>query len=374
MKYREAAAAAVLIGLLTMASSSARAETPDEFGKRLNGLLDAGKLSEASACWDMPGFIDLVTRNVAAPPGAQQGFAKGLGNLPMQLYGRLAQERGATGSYKYLHMVKRDGEDRPIFRFITDQGLLNYHELITVSDAQGSTKVRDLYVYITGETIGQTVRRQYTRVMLEQAKDIAADPSVKAFDDLNAARAANDHAKVLAIYDALPPKLKKEKAFSIIRVSSAMNVDDAAYERALVEHINMFGQDATVSLMSIDLHLLKKDYARAMANLDEVDKAVGGDPYLDVMRANVCAMSGEKDKVIPLAKRALEREPTLFPAADIILTDALERKDYVLSLELMLRIEREMNFRFGDYAAVPAFAEFARSPQNEQFLAQRPKQ
>ncbi|MCS7032472.1 MAG: hypothetical protein NZ561_00580, partial [Phycisphaerae bacterium] len=107
--------------------------------------------------------------------------------------------------------------------------------------------------------------------------------------------------------------------------------------------------------------------------IDRIDAVVSADPYLLVLRAGVAQAEGKSDAARMLCDQALVREPTLLPAADALLTDALQRKDFKTAKALMLKMERTMSFTFGPLDQSPAFTEFLQSPQYLEFEKERPR-
>ena len=53
-----------------------------------------------------------------------------------------------------------------------------------------------------------------------------------------------------------------------------------------------YSQDPCLDLLLIDYYTLKKDYAQAIPCVDRLDKSVGGDPYLNVLRAASTSAAG----------------------------------------------------------------------------------
>ncbi len=348
-----------------------KAETISGLGTRIEQLYDNKDLPGLRDTWDTDRFFDRISQNVNTDAAFKQDFKLGMGAVTDALYGRLLQEQGVTGSYKFLHLVKRANEERMLFRVVSGQGMLNYHEVIVDTSKPDAPKIVDMHILITGESLSQTMRRFF--MIGAMGKEAEKNDLLISFQSIQNAAKAGEHQKVLDLFDALPPTLKKERMLSIYRLKSAMNVSDEVYEKVLTEHQGNFGKDLTADLMAIDLYTIKKEWKKTLEVIDRLDQGLGGDPYLKVLRANIYAMAGERSKIVPLAEKALKEEPTLIPAADIILTDTLSRRDHPETLKIMLQMERTMRYRFGDYSKLDLFADFAKSQQAKEFEAERPK-
>ncbi len=130
-----------------------------------------------------------------------------------------------------------------------------------------------------------------------------------------------------------------------------------------------YPNDRCIDLISIDGYFLHKDYDAAMKCVDRVDESLGGDPYLDTLRANVCEMRGDHKEALRLCRRAIEREPSLLHAHWALVTFLLSDKDYPGVLAHLKEMDRRFSLSFDDLSEVPAYAGFVKSPQYKKWLA-----
>ena len=56
--------------------------------------------------------------------------------------------------------------------------------------------------------------------------------------------------------------------------------------------------------MALDIAWARKDYGRVRALIDSVDRGVGGDPYLDSIRADAYLHASEFPRAVEYARRA----------------------------------------------------------------------
>jgi len=118
----------------------------------------------------------------------------------------------------------------------------------------------------------------------------------------------------------------------------------------------------------------KKDFAGGMKVLDSLEEKMGTDGGIDFYRANLKSIQGDAKAALQFAARAVERDPTLFNAADFCLTTALQNGDFPSAKKYLLIIERNRpNFRFGDLKNVNLFNGFVKSPEYAQWQKERPK-
>ena len=133
-------------------------------------------------------------------------------------------------------------------------------------------------------------------------------------------------------------------------------------------------KDPCLDLLLVDYYVLKKDFVRARESTDRLDKALGGDPYLDVLRDNLNVAAGDPKAARDLANRAINEEPGLVPAYLSLLDVSVQEKNFAESLDLLKMLDHKHKIKFGDLTTVPEYAGFVKSPQYQdwlRYLAQR---
>lgn len=372
-----AAAIALCVGLVA-GRAPAGEPTDAERTKIANQLAAAMKAQDANAygaLWDGQAVVDRTIANVEAPKDIRSGFIEGLGaaSIGTKLAQNLIKSIGSTGSYTFLHLRHADGETRPLFRLNGDSGL-NYHEYVIKNDASGTPRVVDIYIYSSSETLVQIQRRLYMQLAFgQQGKKVP--PQIETLLNVQKAMAAEDWKTVLAAYNAAPPEAKKERCLHVFRlIAASRSGDDNAYKQALLDFTTRFPGEAAADMMSIDTYFMNRQFKEELAAVSRIEKQVGPDPFLNVLRANVAIAEGDIAAGKKLAAAALEKEPSLFEAADILLTQALAEKDYPASKRYLLQIERNREtFRFNDLKGSEAFKGFVASPEYAAWQAERPK-
>jgi hypothetical protein len=95
---------------------------------------------------------------------------------------------------------------------------------------------------------------------------------------------------------------------------------------------------------------------------------VGGDPYLDAVRAGVRAAQGDLEGVRHFARRAVEREPSLIQGHWVLVSASLQVKDYDETLARLKEIDQKFDIEFEDLTQVPDYAGFVKSPAYAKWL------
>jgi tetratricopeptide (TPR) repeat protein len=328
----------------------------------------------AAHCVSMSRLADLSLDGVRASDKFIGSFRASMTQARFEAIVRnLISNLGPTGGVKFLRVVQRPAGPRALFRIVSDAGV-NYQEYVP-EVVDGQLKFVDIYVWMLGEKMSEVYGRLAEQGAIAEAAGQDGPPKfVQISTRMSQAVNAREFGEALRLYDLLTPEQQQTKMIQSLRVRSLLATDDRAYESALKDYANLFVGDATIHLILLDSYRDKKQHDRALKAIDQVDHALGGDPYLDVLRSSVQFDAGQTDDAIDSARRALDREPRLLRAADLLVTYALLREDFPAAKDVMLKMEQDMDFNFGDLTQNQVFAAFVKSPAYREFLEQRPTQ
>ena len=177
-----------------------------------------------------------------------------------------------------------------------------------------------------------------------------------------------NHQEALAQLKTLGPDTKKEKSILLIRIRAAQASDEKEYTEVLEEFRKLYPKDPCVDLLSIDYYTLKKDYPKALASIDRLDKAVGGDPYLNVLRASLSELGADLPSALKFANRTIEEEPTMLNAYFYSIGISLKAEMYDETLATLKKQDQTFKMTYNDLKTVPEYAGFVKSPQYQQWL------
>ncbi|HKO54279.1 MAG TPA: hypothetical protein VJ276_00295 [Thermoanaerobaculia bacterium] len=280
-----------------------------------------------------------------------------------------------------LHLLRvrtaADGSKRAVFRLLLPDGAVNYHEMLISRDAAGAVRARDIYVYTNAEFLTDTMRRMF---FFSLAQDPSAlqklagrkNPFLEHVEDykqmLQKLR-EGDGKGAEEMYRRLPEETRRQKSVMLAHVFASSKLgNDEAYLKAMDEMRRAFPHDGGVDLMSIDAFILKQKWPEALAAIDRVDAAVGGDPYLDVFRSNVLLRSGDVKKAHDFSLRAGVREPTLPAAYWAQVHVSLARHDYAETARLLSWLRDHLRVEIADLTTLPDYAGFVASPEYEEWM------
>ena len=199
------------------------------------------------------------------------------------------KQRG--GSVEMLRVRKLGAETSVLFHYRTKPGGVGYLDLV-IADVDGAARVID---WRTSSTciLGS---QQTLETGLDAIDDGETDPVKRLSDGFDAAagvRKLTDDVKreawasALADYDALPDRLQRDRAILLLRLAAATHVSQDATVRAKRALRERTSEPECRALLSIDVALADADVTAATHAVDELDQAVGGDPWLAPLRASI---------------------------------------------------------------------------------------
>lgn len=192
------------------------------------------------------------------------------------------------GEYDVVNPVTRQGEQRVICRLSTRDGGLNYHEFMFCRDAGNQVKIRDMFVFQTGESLGTSLRN--IALLNAAAADVTlrkrlSDGGVVFAQHVSEIKAIYDTLKysppqALAMIRALPPQIRDHRAIVVLELKAAGDSDIGSLEVILDKMQSTNPNDPSLSLQRFLLHNLKGETELASEHMQRLNSYVGGDPFL----------------------------------------------------------------------------------------------
>jgi tetratricopeptide (TPR) repeat protein len=350
---------AFVIALCSCKDAGPRAVKPptvaeaETFGKDF-----AAKLSPCdAAAVDRVVDVDLlIARSVRGKATDEfvAGFKKGFGSFGNMFCKQLD---GIDAKLTYLRTQQENGAPRPLLRQISEGGV-NYYWL-ELDKHNGTIKLADLYVFMSGEKMSDTLRG-----MLETMgrNGLSAGPKIKQIREHMLAKRWEEANK---LWQTLPANLRAAKAVKLIELQIASELGDDAYLASLTEYTRAFPNDPSLALIAIDRALLRKQYDVALQYFVDLDTRVGGDAYLDILRADTLTAAGKPEEALAAAKRATEREATMVDAWWTLLSLQASTKRYTDALASVevLRDKFDADVTTDTLAGDDRFAPLVESPE-----------
>ena len=273
--------------------------------------------------------FDMVITRAVAGRNIPRGAVKQIKREAPRIGAKFCAELG-DASYTYLRTQTVDGSPQPLFRVITGTAV-NYHQL-ELDKRDGVIRAADIYLYGTGERLSDTFGKLFDSMMETSVRDAG-----QAMRRVQRLVAAEDYEQALVALKAMPDKLRRSKPLMLMEVQIASNLDDESkYLAAIEAYGRAFPNDPSLDLVMVDGAYLRKEWDEVLRLVDRLDKRVGGDPYLDLLRAESLGESGKRAEAIALAKQATEAEPTLEQAWWQLLTQQAAARDHASAIATLV--------------------------------------
>jgi len=352
-------------------------EEARQFCQELEQTVAAGDPQALTQAVDWDEIIQRATASLDRPEESRQVIDIGVRRSGSNLGQQVMEAIQNGGSYRLLRVRTIDGETRAIMRLSTTERGLNYHEL-WFHRLGLRVYIADLHPFASGEKLSVTLRRgtvaaaaASNRSLVERLTGTEND-YVRHLPDINqlVQAARSNPGFAMSKYRQLPASLQQDKSLLLIRIQLAQALGDAEYNSALEDFRRHHPDDPALTLLSIDWHVLSGRYDEALAAIDQLDKAVGGDPHLDVLRAGVCIAKEDLAGARQFVTRCLEQDPGLRDGLFALVTVAIAEGNFAETLDILKRIDQQDSGSgtWGDLNQVPAYAPFVQSPQYQQWL------
>lgn len=358
--------------------------TPAEaeaFGASLVQAAEKKDVVAYNALLDWDTIVSTSMKGIDAPAKFQQGFRKGvLDSLskPTGFSAKMVRQIERGGSYRMVRTRVRGRRTTALLRLLGADGAVNYHEFILGRAANGNVRAVDLYIFSSGELLSQSFRRSYVHGAAEQNQGFLArlagneQEFVKGFvqiTEVNRLVKESKYREALAMLDAMPKVVQDDKLLLLVRLGVTQKLDEASYARTIERIRTHFPEDADLDLISIDGYIILKQHDKALAAVARLEKSVGGDPYLQILRASILSDAGKPAEARKAVEAAVADCPELITVHWILVGLTLAAKDNAATLKALKLIDERFEMEFGDLKEVPEYAAFVESPQYAEWKA-----
>lgn len=307
--------------------------------------------------------------------GAEEAIARG--GLGEQIV-----KATRDGSYTLLRVCHVDGQQRVLFRMLS-AGAVNYHEYFLVRYPDGEVAPEDIYNYLAGERISESMRRRIIIPSVENNRVRSfSDEDKRAILLLNGmirSIQAEKFAEAITQFQKLPKNVQERKSILIMYMQATMQRGEAgeqAYLAAMEKFRRLYPSDASLDLIAIDYFFLKKQFDALVQAIDRLDRSVGGDPYLNVLRGNVYLEAGKFASSRAAYEAAIKAEPNLTEAYWARIALSLTERNHDDTLTWLKTIVEKRAAGIGDLTTISDYADFVKSPQHtrwQKWYAERSK-
>ena len=282
------------------------------------------------------------------------------------------------GDYAFLRVVEHRTHPRVRFRMLLPEGGVTYQDFVLRRFPDGQVRADDVFLFGSGELLSETVQRGFAEVLVAPAprgviswvlggnREAGEQAQyIRLFHEMTAAHRDDRPEQVLKLFEKLPKSRQGDKTCLMLRLQAALKVGETEYLAAIEDFQKAHPHSVGAELLAIDGHLLHKRYADALQSVDNLDKAVGGDPYLLGLRGNIQCLAGDFVAARTLALEAIEADGELAEPFVVLLNVSLAEKKHAETLDMLRNLTERFGYLFGDLAEVEEYKHFAQSDEFE---------
>lgn len=275
------------------------------------------------------------------------------------------------GSYEFLELKKSSSTVVAIFRMILPGGRgVNYHEYQLAKTKTKNVIASDIYVYLTGETLSQSIRRNLITGLAENDDDSKVGlagtdkqiaDNVSVIKDLTKALSEEKPERARSLLLKLPPEVRADKAIQTLTLNTYKR--SAAFETVVEQIRSANPDDVFMEMLAIDAFASQKKYDEAIDAIDKVSARVGGDPYLMVLKGRMELKKGNEKIGRKLITDAINVDDNLLNGYWNLVSFSLTDKKHEETLRLLKTIDKKFKVNFRDLTEIPSYKNFVKSDE-----------
>jgi hypothetical protein len=350
-------------------------EELQDFLESMGQSVDEGKLTEFNRSMDWDGMSAKASRGFQIPVKSKGKFLsefREVQDTETGFSGQVVRSATRGGSYTLVKIHEVGAETRAMFRMVLpEDGGFNYHDYV-LGRVGGQLKATDVYIYGAGELLTSTMRRAMIISAAWQGpewlkgltgRDLDMAKSAKQIREYSDLAAKGDPEGVLARFAKLPKSVQTEKGVLLVRLYAATQIDDQTQEQVLADIRKSDPKDYAGDLQCLASYLSAQKYSQFEKAVIRLNKAVGGDPYLNVVLAGMEVERQDYKKARQLLEEAVTADDTVIDAWWSLVTVSLREKDFAATIKYLDRLATDFSVDVGDVTKNAEYADFVKSPE-----------
>jgi tetratricopeptide (TPR) repeat protein len=251
----------------------------------------------------------------------------------------LIEQKSGGGSYEFIRAYQDENKDFRILFRLYNEGL-NYHDYL-IKKVNGEPKIIDMYIYMSGENLSDTYRTYYknllssANILNNDTADFTLLKDVQKLDEIRSLNTSGNYKEAHDLYGTISNKSKRTKTFKLLNIMVSYSLSEEAYKEAIKDYEDKFPNDPSLYLISLDGLILNKEFDKSLANLNKLDEALGGDPFLHFIRGNIYYYKKDYDNALGKFAITNLEYPDFIDAYDSALGIYLETNNHKKVIEIL---------------------------------------
>jgi tetratricopeptide (TPR) repeat protein len=378
----------VALGAATTAAAlpgDPKAPSMEAVGGQLTTIFNERKADTLASMLDLNALGARVAANVYESERGRSEFVRGFTQsaqaktLVNDFFGTL--DRSPDSAAKFMKVVTRGTENRPLLRFDYSDSGFEYIEFVVRPDAKGGVKIIDWAPLSGGELYSQVIGRM-ARILSDPApgliKTLLGMPQIdeatlKRMKSIAELRRKGDLRAAYQEMEKLPAAIADSRVILVQRASLASEAgDDAGYRKMLARLEQLHGDDPAAAFMLLDHYFYAKNLDKCLQAITAIEGRVGVDGMTQMLRSNIYMTLGKHQEAVTYARKAIEIEPDMSKAYFTLAQSHVALGQFAEAIKVYTTLQEDFGYQFTkeNFAKDATFTKFIASPQFKKWLSQ----
>jgi hypothetical protein len=374
-----------LAAATTAMALPADSKAPDlaAVGAHIATIINERQADALASMLDMNELGARVAGNVFESERGRSDFTRGFmktaqaKTLVGDFFGEM--DRSANSAARFMRVVTRGAETRPLLRFDYGDDGFEYIEFVIRPDGKGGAKIIDWAPLSGGDLYSQIVGRM-ARILSEPAPGLIQtllgmeqidQETLKRMKAIGEMRRKGDLRGAYHEMEKLPPAIADSRFILVQRASLANEAgDDAGYRKTLVRLEQLHGKDPAAAFMLLDHYFLIKDLDKCLQAITAIESRVGVDGMTQMLRSSIYMTLGKHQEAVTYARKAIEVEPDMTTPYFTLAQSHVALGQFAEAVEVYTTLQEDFGYEFSkdNFAKNETFTKFVDSPQFKQWL------
>jgi hypothetical protein len=377
-----------IVALGATASAAALPNDPkapdmEAVGAQLATIFNERQADALVSMLDMGALGARVAANVFESQRGRSDFARGFAQssqpktLVSDFFGQL--DRAPDSATKFMRVVTRGAEKRPLLRFDYGDSGFEYIEFVVQADAKGGVKIVDWAPLSGGELFSEVIGRM-ARILSDPAPGLIRtllgmpkidEVTAKRMKSIAEMRRKGDLRGAYQEMEKLPAAIADSRVMLAQRASLASEAgDDDGYRKMLARLEQLHGNDPAAAFMLLDHYYYTQDLDKVLQGITAIEGRVGVDGMTQMLRANIYMMLGKHAEAVTYARKAIEVEPDMNKPYFTLAQSHVALGQFAEAVKTYTTLQEDFGYEFTkeNFAQDATFTKFVDSPQFKKWL------
>jgi tetratricopeptide (TPR) repeat protein len=360
-----------------------KAPNMEAVGTQLMTIFNERQADTFASMLDLNALGARVAANVYASERGRSGFIRGFmqtaqaKTLVNDFFGTL--DRSPDSSAKFMKVVTRGAESRPLLRFDYGDSGFEYIEFVVQPDAKGAVKIIDWAPLSGGELYSEVVGRM-ARILSDPEPGLIQSllglqqidqETLKRMKSIAEMRRKGDLRGAYQEMEKLPAEIADSRVMLVQRASLASEAgDDPNYRKMLARLEQLHGDDPAAAFMLLDHYFYAKNLDKCLQAITAIENRVGVVGMTQMLRSNIYMTLGKHADAVTYARKAIAIEPDMSDAYFTLAQSHVALGQFAEAIEVYTTLQDDFGYQFTkeNFAKDATFTKFIESSQFKKWL------